>query len=125
MNKTILLVDDSSTVRQVMRIALERANFGVLEAGDGEEALKLLAAHKVALVVCDVAMPRMDGLTFVKAMRAQQAFKFIPVIMLTTESRQDRKDQARENGATAWATKPCPPSQLLDTVNRLTGGVHA
>ena len=125
MSKTVLLVDDSSTVRQIMRIALERAGYAVIEAGDGEEGLKQLAQHKTALVVCDVAMPKMDGMAFVKTMRAQQAFKFIPVIMLTTESRKDRKEQARESGATAWATKPCPPSQLLDIVARLTGGLPA
>jgi len=117
--KTVLLVDDSPTVRQVMRFALERAGYGVMEAGDGEQALKQLDGRRVSAIVCDLAMPNLDGMSFLKQMRALQNYRFTPVVMLTTESRTERKQDAKQLGAQAWATKPCPPSQLVDIVNRL------
>jgi len=117
--KTVLLVDDSPTVRQVMRLALERAGYGVMEAGDGEHALQQLDGRRVSAIVCDLAMPKLDGMSFLKQMRALQHYRFTPVVMLTTESRAERKQDAKQLGAQAWATKPCPPSQLVDIVNRL------
>ncbi|MEK8086322.1 response regulator [Aquabacterium sp. A3] len=120
MNKTVMLVDDSPTVRQVMRFAFEHAHYAVIEASDGQEALGALDGQKVSAIVCDIAMPTMDGLSFVKALREKRDYRFTPVVMLTTESRPQRKQEAKECGATAWATKPCPPSELVDLVNRLT-----
>ncbi len=120
MNKMVLLVDDSSTVRQVMRFAFEHAGFSVTEADNGEAALAILDGRKIGAVVCDIAMPKLDGLTFLKSMRGLRDYRFTPVVMLTTESRANRKQEAKESGATAWATKPCPPSELVSLVQRLT-----
>jgi two-component system chemotaxis response regulator CheY len=119
MSKTVMLVDDSPTVRRVMRFALERAGFTVIEACDGDEALNMLDGKRLSAVVCDVAMPKMDGLSFLKEMRARQNYKFTPVVMLTTETRAERKQVARDAGAQAWATKPCQPSELVDIITRL------
>ena len=119
MNKTVMLVDDSSTVRQVMKFAFEHAGYEVIEAGNGEEALAQLNGRRVSAVICDIAMPKIDGLTFLKSMREIRDYRFTPVVMLTTESRPRRKQEAKEVGATAWATKPCPPSELVDLVSRL------
>ena len=118
MNKTVMLIDDSPTVRQVMRFALERAGFGVLEAGDGEEALRQLRGGPIGAIVCDVAMPRMGGMEFLQQLRTRNSYRFTPVVMLTTESRTEQKQRAKDSGAQAWATKPCPPSQLVDIVKR-------
>jgi two-component system chemotaxis response regulator CheY len=117
--KTVMLIDDSPTTRQVMRFALERAGYAVVEAGDGAAALTALSGQRLSAIVCDIAMPNMDGLTFLKSLRAKSEYRFTPVVMLTTESRTDRKQQAKSSGAQAWATKPCPPSQLVDIINRL------
>jgi two-component system chemotaxis response regulator CheY len=119
MSKVVMLVDDSPTVRRVMRFALERAGYAVIEAVDGEEALSMLDGKRLSAVVCDVAMPKMDGLAFLKEMRAKQNYKFTPVVMLTTETRVERKQIAKDAGAQAWATKPCQPSELVDIITRL------
>ena len=119
MSKTILVVDDSGSFRTVVRLALQKAGYTVVEAGDGLEALKRIGEHKVNLVVCDVNMPNMDGLTFLKQIKQQNATKFTPVIMLTTESQESKKAEGRAAGAKAWITKPFQPSQLVDAVNRL------
>ena len=120
MSKTVMLVDDSPTVRQVMRFAFEHAQFTVVEASNGQEALDNLNGRKISAVVCDIDMPQLDGLSFLKAMREKRDYRFTPVVMLTTESRAQRKQQAKDSGATAWATKPCPPSDLVQLVQRLT-----
>ena len=117
--KNVLLVDDSSVVRQVMRFALENDGYGVLEAGDGVAALAMLDGRRISAIVCDLAMPNMDGMTFLKKLRELREYRFTPVVMLTTESRKERKMDAKASGAQAWATKPCQPSQLVDIINRL------
>ena len=120
MAKTILIVDDSSSLRTVVRIALTRAGYDVLEAGDGVEGLKQLdAAPKVHLIVSDVNMPNMDGITFVTEVKKHPRHRFTPVIMLTTEGLDAKKEQGRAAGATAWITKPFNPPQLLDAVSKL------
>ncbi len=120
MAKTILIVDDSSSLRVVVKLALTRAGFDVIEAGDGKEGLAQLAkAPKVNLIVSDVNMPNMDGITFVSQLKQQAKFKFTPVIMLTTENQDAKIQQARAAGAKAWLTKPFNPAQLLDAVSRL------
>lgn len=119
MNKTVMLVDDSGTVRQVMRFALEHAHYSVIEAVDGMDALSMLDGRKISAIVCDLDMPKLNGLAFLKAMREKREYRFTPVVMLTTESRDQPKQLAKESGATAWATKPCPPSELVNLVNRL------
>lgn len=118
--KTILVVDDSGSFRTVVKLALQKAGYAVIEAGDGQAALgKLEGGTKVHLIVCDVNMPVMDGLTFLKQVKTLAAYKFTPVIMLTTESQEEKKAEGRAAGAKAWITKPFQPSQLVDAVNRL------
>ena len=120
MPKTILIVDDSSSLRTVVKIALVRAGYDVLEAGDGKEGLTQLdKAGKVNLIVSDVNMPNMDGITFVTEVKKHPRHRFTPVIMLTTEGADGKKEQGRAAGAKAWITKPFNPPQLLDAVSKL------
>jgi two-component system, chemotaxis family, chemotaxis protein CheY len=120
MAKTILIVDDSSSLRTVVRIALSRAGYDVLEAADGVLALKVMdGPTRINLVVCDVNMPNMDGITFVATLKQHSKHKFIPVIMLTTEGQEEKKNQGRLAGAKAWIVKPFNPPQLLDAVSKL------
>lgn len=119
MAKRVLIIDDSASVRTVARIALTEAGYEVSEAANGQEALARLAAERVHLVVSDVNMPVMDGITFLKEMKANPQHKFTPVIMLTTESGQDKKDAGRAAGAKAWIVKPFQPASLVDAVAKL------
>jgi two-component system chemotaxis response regulator CheY len=120
MAKTILIVDDSSSLRTVVKLALQRAGYEVVEAGDGQEALtRLDALNKVHLVVSDVNMPNMDGISFVKALKQHPRHRFAPVVMLTTEGQDAKKEQGRAAGAKAWIVKPFNPPQLLDAVSKL------
>lgn len=117
--KNILVVDDSSSFRVVVRMALERAGYAVTEAEDGNAALGKLNGQKFHLVLCDVNMPGLDGFGFVQAMKQQPAYRYVPVVMLTTESAMEKKEKGRAAGAKAWITKPFQPPQLLDVVNKL------
>ena len=120
MAKTILIVDDSSSLRMVVKMALVRAGYDVLEAGDGKLALDVLnATPKVHLIVSDVNMPNMDGITFVTHVKQHPRHKFTPVVMLTTEGQDAKKEQGRAAGAKAWIVKPFNPPQLLDAVSKL------
>ena len=120
MAKTILIVDDSSSLRTVVKLALNRAGYDVLEANDGVEGLEQLdKAGKVNLIVSDVNMPRMDGITFVTQVKQHPRHKFVPVVMLTTEGQDAKKEQGRAAGAKAWIVKPFNPPQLLDAVSKL------
>lgn len=120
MAKTILIVDDSSSLRTVVKIALVRAGYDVLEAADGKQALGVLdSATKVHLIVSDVNMPNMDGITFVTQVKQHPRHKFTPVIMLTTEGQDEKKQQGKAAGAKAWMVKPFNPPQLLDAVSKL------
>ena len=106
MKKKVLIVDDSSSLRQAVRIALDAAGYDVEEATDGENALAMLDGRRYHLVVSDVNMPRLDGLSMVKAMKQREAYKYTPVVMLTTEAGGDMKERGREAGAKAWIVKP-------------------
>ncbi len=120
MAKTILIVDDSTSLRAVVKLALVRAGYEVLEAGDGREGLaQLEKAGKVHLIVSDVNMPNMDGITFVTHVKKHDRHKFTPVIMLTTEGQDGKKQEGRAAGAKAWIVKPFNPPQLLDAVAKL------
>ena len=120
MAKTILVVDDSSSLRTVVNIALTKAGYNVIEAGDGVSALaKLAAASRVHLIVSDVNMPNMDGLTFVTKLKQMAAHRLTPVVMLTTEATPERIAAGKAAGAKAWIVKPFNPPQLLDAVAKL------
>lgn len=119
MAKTILVVDDSASLRQVVKMALTGAGYSVLEAGDGQAALALLDGRTINMVVCDVNMPIMNGIEFVKAAKALPGYKFLPILMLTTESQEEKKEQGKAAGAKAWMVKPFAPTQLVNAVSKL------
>ncbi len=119
MGKTILVVDDSASVRQVVSIALKGAGYDVIQGSDGMDALKQLDGRRIHLIISDVNMPNMDGITFVAEAKKLPAYKFTPIIMLTTESQEDKKRQAQVAGAKAWVTKPFQPEQMLAAVSKL------
>ncbi len=119
MAKTILVVDDSASVRQVVGIALKGAGYDVIEGGDGKDALGKLTGQKVHLIISDVNMPVMDGITFVKEVKKLDAYKFTPIIMLTTESQEGKKQEGQMAGAKAWVVKPFQPAQMLAAVSKL------
>ncbi len=119
MAKTVMVVDDSGSFRTVVKLALQKSGYEVVEACDGKDACGKLDGRKLNLIVCDVNMPNMDGLTFLKHLKTAPNYKFTPVIMLTTESQETKKAEGRAAGARAWITKPFQPSQLVEAVNRL------
>ena len=119
MAKNIMVVDDSASLRQVVAIALKGAGYDVTEACDGKDALSKLNGQKVHLVISDVNMPNMDGITFVKELKKNPSYKFTPVIMLTTESQEGKKKEGRAAGARAWVVKPFKPEQMLSAVAKL------
>jgi two-component system chemotaxis response regulator CheY len=125
MAKTIMVVDDSISIRQVVGIALRQAGYEVIEACDGTDALVRLGAlggQKVNLIISDVNMPNMDGIAFVRELKTRPAYKFTPVLMLTTESQEEKKEQGKAAGARAWMVKPFKPEALLAAVQKLTMG---
>jgi two-component system chemotaxis response regulator CheY len=119
MSKTIMIVDDSASMRQVVGIALRGAGYQVLEGRDGKDALANLTGQKVHLIISDVNMPVMDGISFVKAVKQLPAYRFTPIIMLTTESDESKKLEGQAAGARAWVVKPFKPEQLLAAVQKL------
>jgi len=119
MVKTILIVDDSASMRDVVGIALRAAGYAVLEGRDGRDALAKLTGQKIHLIISDVNMPNMDGLSFLKAVKELPTYKFTPVIMLTTESDESRMREGQTAGAKAWVVKPFRPDRLLGAVQKL------
>ncbi|MEI7536835.1 MAG: response regulator [Comamonadaceae bacterium] len=119
MAKTIMIVDDSASMRRVVGIALKGAGYDLIEGCDGKDALSKLTGQKVHMIISDVNMPVMDGITFLKAIKQMPAYKFTPVIMLTTESEESKKREGQAAGARAWVVKPFQPEQLIGAVQRL------
>ncbi len=119
MAKTILIVDDSASFRQVVGMALKGAGYEVVEACDGQDALSKLDGSKYNLIISDVNMPNLDGIGFVKAAKEVAAYKFTPIIMLTTVSGEDKKAEGKAAGVRAWVVKPFQPPVLLDAVSKL------
>lgn len=119
MAKTILIVDDSASVRSVVGIALKGAGYEVIEACDGKDALSKMTGQKIHLIVSDVNMPNMDGITFVKELKKLSNYRFTPVCMLTTEAGQSKMQEGKAAGAKAWIVKPFQPPKLLDVVSKL------
>jgi two-component system, chemotaxis family, chemotaxis protein CheY len=119
LSKKILIIDDSAVFRKVVSMNLKHAGYEVIEAVDGVDALGKLSSAKPNLIVCDVNMPNMDGLSFVTKVRADEENRFIPIIMLTTESQEEKKRKGMEAGAKAWLVKPFAPEQLLSAISKL------
>jgi two-component system, chemotaxis family, chemotaxis protein CheY len=118
MSKQVLIIEDSASFRIVVKVALERSGYQVIEAADAEKACTLLDGRQIHLVVCDLNMPGMDGLAFVRYLRTT-SYKFTPVIMLTTDSQADKKAEAADIGVKVWITKPFQPSYLIETINKI------
>ncbi len=121
MAKTILSVDDSASMRQLVSLTLKTAGYDVLEAADGAEGLDKALAATVSLVITDQNMPRMDGLALVRALRALPQYRSVPILILTTESSPAMKAQGRAAGATGWVVKPFDPRKLIEVVRKVIG----
>jgi two-component system, chemotaxis family, chemotaxis protein CheY len=117
--KKVLIIDDSAVFRKVLNLNLKSGGYEVGEAADGMEGYQKLIDGNFDLVVCDVNMPNMDGLTFVGKVRQNEKVRYIPVIMLTTESQEEKKRKGLEAGAKAWLVKPFSPEQLLNAISKL------
>lgn len=121
MGKTILSVDDSNSIRQMVAFTLKGAGYEVIEAADGQEGLDKAKSKTVDLVLTDQNMPRMDGITLIKALRAMPSYKSVPILMLTTESGETMKSEGKAAGATGWIVKPFDPAKLLEVVKKVIG----
>jgi two-component system chemotaxis response regulator CheY len=120
MHKTILTVDDSATARQMVTFTLTGAGYDVIEAKDGQDALGKLE-QPLAMVVTDLNMPNLDGIGLIQHLRAHPGCKYVPIVVLTTESEAAKKQEARAAGATAWIVKPFRPEQLVAVVQKVLG----
>jgi two-component system chemotaxis response regulator CheY len=122
MGKKVLIVDDSSTMRQMLGLTLRKAGFEVIEGSNGQEGLQRLEGEQVGLVITDLNMPVMDGIALVQAIRQLPNYRFIPILLLTTEIGDDKKQAARAAGATGWMAKPFQPESLLRVIARVLPG---
>ena len=121
MGKTIMTADDSASVRQMVSFTLKQNGYDVIEAVDGKDALQKLGGQKVDMLITDLNMPNLDGIGLIKGARALPACKFIPIVMLTTESQESKKGEGKAAGATGWIVKPFKPEQLLAVVKKVLG----
>jgi len=119
MAKKVLTVDDSKTMREMVSFTLRGAGYEVMEAEDGVDALKVLGTASVDLVITDINMPNMDGVTLTRQLRAKPNFKSTPILILTTEGGEEKKAAGRAAGATGWIVKPFAPDKLLQVVNKV------
>ncbi len=119
MEKTILIVDDSESIRDVVSFTLENAGYKVLIGVDGVDALKYLNGAEIHLVITDFHMPNMDGISLIREIRAKENYKFVPILLLTTESQTAKKEEAKAAGATGWIVKPFVQDKLLAVVQKL------
>ncbi|HKL49494.1 MAG TPA: response regulator [Desulfuromonadales bacterium] len=119
MSKKIMTVDDSASVRQMVSFTLKSSGYDVLEAEDGQAALEMMQDQTVDMVVTDLNMPRLDGIELIRETRKLPCGKFIPIIMLTSESQAGKKQEGKEAGATGWIVKPFKPEQLLAVVQKV------
>jgi two-component system chemotaxis response regulator CheY len=116
---SILAVDDSASMRQMVAFTLKGAGYQVIEAADGQEAFEKARGQSVSLVLTDQNMPRMDGITLVKNLRALPSYAATPILILTTESGDDMKAKGKAAGATGWLVKPFDPARLLDVIKKV------
>ncbi|MFO8021172.1 MAG: response regulator [Perlabentimonas sp.] len=119
MAKTILIVDDSESIREVVSFTLENEGYNVLIANDGTDALKRMDGTHIDLIITDLHMPEMDGITYIRHVREMEQYKRIPILFLTTESQAAKKMEAKEAGATGWIIKPFVPAKLIAALNKV------
>ena len=118
MAKMFLIVDDSASMRQLVSFAIKDVGYDVFVAENGRDALGKIGGTKVDMVVTDLNMPEMDGLELIKQLRAMPDYKFVPIVMLTTESQEAKKQEGKQAGASGWIVKPFSPEQLLDVMKK-------
>jgi two-component system chemotaxis response regulator CheY len=119
MAKTVLTVDDSRTMRDMLRLALIDAGFDVVQAEDGVHGLEVLEDNVPDVIITDINMPRLDGFGFIEGVRRDERHRGVPILVLTTESDPQKKDRARQAGATGWIVKPFNPTKLVDAIRRV------
>ncbi len=119
MSKRILTVDDSKTIRDMLRFTLANAGYEVLQAEDGEHGIEVLGSDRVDVIITDLNMPRLDGIGFIRHLRADPVHKATPILMLTTESDPKKRAEGKAAGATGWIVKPFDPNKLLDVIRRV------
>ena len=119
MGKTILSVDDSASIRQMVKFTLSKEGYNVIEACDGKDAIAKAGGAAIDMLVTDLNMPNMDGITLIRELRKLPKFKFIPIIMLTTESQDSKKAEGKSAGATGWIVKPFKPEQLITVTKKV------
>lgn len=122
MSKRALTVDDSKTMREMVSFTLKGAGYEVIEAEDGKHALSVLGDSPVDVVVTDLNMPNMNGIELIKELRAKPNYKYTPILMLTTEADDTKKNEGKSAGATGWIVKPFNPEKLIKVVEKVTGG---
>ncbi len=121
MTKRIMTVDDSVSVRQMVSFTLKNAGYETVEASDGKDALAKLSGSGVNMILTDLNMPNLDGIGLIKEVRTKPEYKFIPIVMLTTESQDSKKMEGKSAGATGWIVKPFKPDQLLAVIKKVLG----
>lgn len=119
MSRVIMTADDSASMRQMVSFTLKQAGYDIVEAIDGKDALTKMDATKVDMLITDLNMPNVDGIELIKQVRTRADLKFIPIIMLTTESADDKKSAGKAAGATGWIVKPFAPDQLVAVVKKV------
>ncbi len=120
MSKIIMTVDDAASVRQMVAFTLKQSGYNVIEAVDGKDAIAKLK-DKIDMIITDLNMPNMDGISLIKEVRKLPTYKFVPIVMLTTESQDSKKQEGKSAGASGWIVKPFKPDQLLSVVKKLVG----
>jgi len=121
MSKRIMTVEDSTSLREMISFVIKEAGYDVVEAKDGQDALAKLKNSPVDMVITDLNMPLMNGIELTKSLRSTSTYKFIPIVFLTTESQVQKKEAAKEAGATGWIVKPFKPEQLLKVIKKVLG----
>jgi two-component system chemotaxis response regulator CheY len=121
MNKVIMTVDDSASIRQMVNFTLRNAGYDVVEAVDGQDALNKVDSQTVNMVLVDLNMPNLNGIGLIQALRARPDCKFIPIVMLTAESQAEKKQKGKSVGATGWIVKPFRPKQMVAVVKKVLG----
>jgi len=121
MSKRIMTVDDSASIRQMVSFTLKEAGYEAVEAVDGKDALAKLNGTPIHMIITDLNMPNLDGIGLIKGVRANPSYKFIPIVMLTTESQDSKKQEGKQAGATGWIVKPFKPEQLLAVIKKVIG----
>jgi two-component system, chemotaxis family, chemotaxis protein CheY len=119
MGKVILITDDSASIRQMVSLSLKGSAYEVIEAVDGKDAIAKLNGTPIHMLITDINMPNMDGIQLIREVRANPVYKFIPIIMLTTESQEEKKQEGKNAGASGWIVKPFKPEQILAVAKKM------